>query len=734
MLTTDFRPGLRVIRVLVAWCALAASARAATQTLEAAAVNCASPSELAIDLATYSGAMVGRVTPTSAVVNVVTSETLSRAIEVNIALATNASGPFVIDDERRQVTAFPSTAVEIALSSLTPDTRYFYYVIIRAPADSENVELLCSPDGRVPTFRTAPLPGTGTAKFIVFADAHDEKTGWDVTRPQAYWATRVVQDALRAGPPDFFLQLGDWVSPWNRTDPRPPLEANASANSWYAQNRNGPYAPVYGQGGWFHVLGNHENEGWPKGNAPEMPWEPTDASIENTAARKLFFVNPVNGTPDVSVADPIGNPMEDYYDFIWGNVHIIVINPFVAGRYGDIGDAQYYWLENVLKHSSARHVLVCAHYMCLTNISELGDPPNFGPYWDGGSAGRNPEKWHYRVHRLFKRYGVDAFMFGHVHRFSHSIVDGVNYISIGVPSIDTGSPLNSGFEDGVVSLHGEMGYCEVSEVGTALRMRWRRAAFATPGDDVPFNWSTDAQGQPSSAWAQGPVYSDDGARGPLVDVQHDIFGFYVTVPPETRTVRGVYRPADIQPQNSPPLENLWQMPASMTNVYDLDFTDSSRVNLTGDPGVPQVNVDFLPYTFHTIDLHRAAPMNPQPSGDTDNDGDVDLRDRARMSSCVDAMDKSGACASVDANGDAQIDESDYVSLAGGMTGPRPDLRFDLDNDGAITQADLLPFLRRLTGPFGTEQIAPAGVSPDIDGDGDVDLSDYAAMQRAAGRR
>jgi hypothetical protein len=681
-------------------------------------------------LATHTGPLVGRTTDTSAVINLVTAPGLSRAVAFNLAWATNPSGPFALDVSREQVVATPLHPIEFELSNLAPDTRYHCAILLRDPADAPESMLLAPPSLHAPGFRTAPTPGSGTTRFVVFADAHDNLTGWDTTRARPYWTHRVVEDALQAGPPDFVIQLGDWVAPKFRHSPRPPLPADAAAEAWYAQNRNGPFAPAYAVSNWFHLLGNRENEGWPRDNEPGRPWLPDPLSLENTRARKLFFPNPPHGTPDPDLLSGNNETLEDYYDFVWGNIHGIVLNPYVAGRYGDIGHAQYAWLHDRLAQSQSKHVVVFAHYLCLTSIA---DPLTFGPYWNGGSEALNAAKWHYRVHQLCKRYGITAFVFGHVHRFSHSVIDGVHYVSVGVPAHASGSPFDDpGFSNGVTHPRGEFGYCEFEEIGGGLRMRWRRAALSFPDVDEPFNWSTDANGQRSADWSVDPTYRDHGAYGPLVDVQTDALGPYVIVPATTRAVRGVYRPTDVigggQPQ-----QNFWRMPAGQANVFSLDFSQQQRVNLTGDPGVPQVHVDYVPYTIYETTLRRAKPLLPLASGDLDADGDLDLRDLAGFARCLTEAAFSADCRPADTHADGHIDLRDYWALAGDLSGPRPDLRRDLNGDGQIDAADLTTFIERFTGPFAHEAITPPRAGADADGDTDVDLRDYAALQRAAER-
>jgi len=177
-------------------------------------------------------AIVGRVTTTSAVLNLAASPDSTATLRVQMATMSVAGEPTATSRTIPTQGITSTTPQEIEFADLVPDTRYEIQILIEVegdpstgPAARDTIEVHAG-------FRTARLPGTGPTRFTVFADAHDNRTGWDVTRARPYWASRVVEDALRNGPPDFFLQLGDWVNLKNRSTARPPLPAHATATAW----------------------------------------------------------------------------------------------------------------------------------------------------------------------------------------------------------------------------------------------------------------------------------------------------------------------------------------------------------------------------------------------------------------------------------------------------------------------------------------------------------------------
>jgi len=57
-------------------------------------------------------------------------------------------------------------------------------------------------------------------------------------------------------------------------------------------------------------------------------------------------------------------------------------------------------------------------------------------------------------------------------------------------------------------------------------------------------------------------------------------------------------------------------------------------------------------------------------GDTDGDGDADLRDAAAFQNCFGQTEPTGQCQALDLNGDDAIDLSDYASLKGLLAAPK----------------------------------------------------------------
>ena len=70
------------------------------------------------------------------------------------------------------------------------------------------------------------------------------------------------------------------------------------------------------------------------------------------------------------------------------------------------------------------------------------------------------------------------------------------------------------------------------------------------------------------------------------------------------------------------------------------------------------------------EIDGVADVAPDPFGDADRDGDIDLLDMAELMICFESADSSNdSCALLDFDGNESIDWEDFRTLVPRMTGP-----------------------------------------------------------------
>jgi hypothetical protein len=408
--------------------------------------------------------LLGRPTDESVTVNAIFEQDGQVYFEYG-----TASGDYSVG----QTATIPVTAgdpVEVTISGLNPDTRYYY----RAQFDDAGWVA-----GAEHSFHTQRSKGE-TFTFTIISDSHLGQTFTGNTPERYEQATLNVA----ADNPDFHLDLGDAfiISDdlgvgSNQTGNQGQVDAVYQAQRPYFGNFSHS-APV------FLAIGNHENEeGW---NFDDTPFSRALASL---AARKAYFLNPIpdgfyTGNSD-SLPDPIGGDSyrEDYYAWTWGDVLFVVLDPFhytMTKPYGSItgagedddetvvedqwnwtlGQEQFEWFKQTLQNSNARLKLVFSHHVTggQLDVSGMAGAPGYvrggglaAPYfeWGGFNAddtwGFDPEVDPKRpgwgpdpVHQLMMDYGVNAYFHGHDHQFVHEVVDGIVYQLVPSPGM-TGS-------------------------------------------------------------------------------------------------------------------------------------------------------------------------------------------------------------------------------------------------------------------------------------------------------
>jgi hypothetical protein len=366
--------------------------------------------------------------------------------------------------------AFPAgVAVEVEVTGLAPDTKYFYRLHTRRPGDAGAVA------GEERSFRTQRAPGS-TFSFTLQGDSHPERLG-RMFDPDLYVRTlrNVASDS-----PDFHFTLGDDFS-IERLIERGPL-TQASVDQVYARQR-GFLGIVGASSALFLVNGNHEQAA-----RYLLDGTPDNAAVYAGRARISHFPLPEPGAFYTGDAEPVQHVglLRDYYAWTWGDALFVVIDPYwhsdapvdneagVDGGRGDgrgagrgekaaggkrgkggrdrdlwavgIGDTQYRWLKKTLEESRAKWKFVFAHHVLGTGRGGIEQAGHFE--WGGTDprgAATFAEKrpgWESPIHPLFVRTGVTAFFQGHDHLFARQELDGVVYQSTPNPGDATYTAFN----------------------------------------------------------------------------------------------------------------------------------------------------------------------------------------------------------------------------------------------------------------------------------------------------
>jgi hypothetical protein len=328
--------------------------------------------------------------------------------------------------------------VEILLSALQPNTRYFYQL------------RLARTNGPECTFHTARPPGSDFT-FTVTADSHlDENTD-----PLVY--ERTLANAL-ADAPDFHIDLGDTFM----TEKHASREA--ATRQYLAQRYY--FSQLCASAPLFLVLGNHDGEA-PRGRGPEAE----GLAVWSNLMRKRYFPNPV---PDGFYAGdgtqhPEAGLLQDYYAWEWGDALFVVLDPFwftqkQRGRRDNwsptLGTEQYQWLIGTLAGSKARLKFVFIHHLVGGTDDQGRGGAEAAPFYEWG--GRNADEtdgfrqnrpgWAAPIHQLLLQHKVSAVFHGHDHFYAKQDLDGIVYQEVPQPGYaGNGGPPRSAAECGYVS-------------------------------------------------------------------------------------------------------------------------------------------------------------------------------------------------------------------------------------------------------------------------------------------
>jgi hypothetical protein len=330
-----------------------------------------------------------------------------------------------------------SVPLELTLTSLQPNTRYYYRLNFSAAAGGAS-----GPSAEY-SFMTARPTGS-TFSFAIQGDSHPEraKTQFD---PDLYSRTLLTAAADK---PDFYLTIGDDFS----VDTIDPSVINqALVTERYTIQR--PYLGLIGRNApVFLVNGNHEQAA-----RYLLDGTPDNIAVWAQNARNSHYAQPApdhfysGNTEDV----PFIGKLRNHYAWTWGDALFVTIDPYwgspacVDEPYGggtkrsnlwDIthGDPQYQWLKTTLEQSKAKYKFVFAHHVMGTGRGgiELATKFEWGGLNNNGTPGMaaNRPTWASPIHQLMVANKVTIFFQGHDHIWVRQQLDGVTYQTLPEPA------------------------------------------------------------------------------------------------------------------------------------------------------------------------------------------------------------------------------------------------------------------------------------------------------------
>jgi hypothetical protein len=315
--------------------------------------------------------------------------------------------------------------IEIVLSNLSPNTRYYYRTNFKLLADS-NFRI-----GIEHSFVTQK-PNGSTFIFDLQADPH-----MDGHSDSSTYIKTLQTEANDK--PDFIVDLGDtFMTEKFASTEEQVLRRYIETRAFF--DIPGGSSPL------FLVNGNHDGE---------FGWLFSSCNQNNSAywainARKLYYPNPYSDGFYLgsSTHDSIVGLHENYYSWTWGNALFVVLDPYTyssdfkkTGNMWDstIGNEQYLWFKQTLESSNATYKFVFEHHMLAEyrGMTTWADKYEWGGYnnkgvWDFNQSRPN---WDLPIHQLMVKNNVTIFFQGHDHLFCKEEKDGVIYQEVPQPSV-----------------------------------------------------------------------------------------------------------------------------------------------------------------------------------------------------------------------------------------------------------------------------------------------------------
>ncbi|MBK7224011.1 MAG: metallophosphoesterase [Saprospiraceae bacterium] len=319
----------------------------------------------------------------------------------------------------------------VVLNDLLPNTKYYYILQYKFPNQSQQNTAEFS-------FHTQRAKGA-SFNFTIEADEHL----YDKKGIKSLYEICLQNQAIEA--PDFMFSLGDMFG----DDHTPNETTDADMKDLHLD-----YLPFLSKIThsipFYFCLGNHEGEN----GYYLMQNNGANIATYGTNWRKYYFPNPIPNDfytgNEISEGFNIGLP-ENYYAFVWGDVHIIVLDVY---RHCDInekpknwdwtlGRTQYDWFKKTLEQSNSKFKIVMAHHTRGQGRGGINTAKAFE--WGGynGDSGTNYQfdlqrpGWGEPIHQLMVRYGVNLYLQGHDHVYAKESLDGIIYQTLPMASDST---------------------------------------------------------------------------------------------------------------------------------------------------------------------------------------------------------------------------------------------------------------------------------------------------------
>jgi arylsulfatase A-like enzyme len=366
--------------------------------------------------------------------------------------------------------------IRIPITGLLPDTEYYYRVRHR------NVGATFYNARGERSFHTARPRGT-TFSFTVTADPHIDVN----TDMQLFW--RAMQN-ISLDAPDLHMDVGDIFMTDKLADGLlgvpPKWGGGVTINQTSINNRAIIFRNAFERAchsiPFFFGLGNHEAEYGYLFNAAADKQNNIPAWDLN--ARKAFYPAPTpdtfytgNFTPKDYTGGTLGL-LEDYYAFEWGEAMFIMLDPFWNTNTNpnssndawnwSLGKAQYDWLRDTLKNSSARYKFVFMHHIVGGSTQQANGTPQFAARggievsdkyeWGGKNADGSPgfatqrPGWDMPIHDLLVMNKVNVVFHGHDHLYGYQTKDGIVYLECPQPGTPNYTSLGSAGDGQYVNL------------------------------------------------------------------------------------------------------------------------------------------------------------------------------------------------------------------------------------------------------------------------------------------
>ena len=444
--------------------------------------------------------ILGQPTDTSATINLQSSASLDLYYDLGIAPGNYTTTSPVVTSPADPYTPGAFVAQSV-LTGLTIDTPYYYRLRYR-PAGS-TATYSAAPER---SFHTQRKPGSSFV-FTVQGDSHPERVG---TMFHSDLYTQTLQ-AAAAAQPDFHITNGDDFSVQNVQNPytQPAVVARYTLQLPYWNNLT--------TGALFLGTGNHEQTSLFNYLLPDNANNDNQVPIWAQNARNLYYPMPGPNDPitgsfysgNTAQLPKINGNLRDYYSWTWGDALFMVIDPYwgspaqVDSGLNDQsktsnawlithGNAQYQWLAQTLKNSTAKWKFVFAHHILGTSRGGVEVVPlyEFGGQSPNGVAGfaanRQPctvcdpppatsFTWPETIEQLLSENKVTVFFQAHDHLYVRQTYNNVTYQSVPNPGDNTYFAFNAdAYLQPSQTLYPDAGFLKVTVQPTGVNVQYIR--------------------------------------------------------------------------------------------------------------------------------------------------------------------------------------------------------------------------------------------------------------------